>query len=238
MLPDTELEQAKREIEGLRATCERLIDFMSTASDMLWETDAERRIVSGRVPVGGTIDAAKLKDFDGIISDWFGGMTVPEIYGTPEYSPAIAAHEEDVRARRPFRGFEVCTRLPNGTRIWLETSGNPVFDKDGTFRGYRGTTRDITARKADEAMVSFLARHDALTGLANRVLFDERLRAALSDTESDADSGAAVLCLDLDRFKIVNDTLGHPMGDRLLKTVAERLLASVRSVDRGPPWRG
>ena len=81
-----------------------------------------------------------------------------------------------------------------------------------------------------------MAQHDALTGLPNRVLFRERLEQALA--HGDAASGCAVLCLDLDHFKAVNDTLGHPAGDALLQSVAERLRAAVRGRrHRGAPRR-
>jgi len=91
--------------------------------------------------------------------------------------------------------------------------------------GWVSTHEDITERQRAEAKIAYMAHHDALTGLPNRVLFKERLAAAAEN----ADEGAwvAVLCLDLDNFKGVNDTLGHPLGDALLKLVAERLSASI-----------
>jgi diguanylate cyclase (GGDEF)-like protein/PAS domain S-box-containing protein len=83
---------------------------------------------------------------------------------------------------------------------------------------------DVTARKQAEARIAYMAHHDALTGLPNRVLFHERLDAALARVRrAGAAPGLAVHCLDLDHFKSVNDTLGHPVGDLLLKAVAERL---------------
>jgi diguanylate cyclase (GGDEF)-like protein len=96
-------------------------------------------------------------------------------------------------------------------------------------QGWVMTCEDITRRREDEAKILYLARHDVLTGLANRALFEERLHAAVALARRGA--GFAVLCLDLDRFKAVNDTYGHPVGDSLLRAVADRLCAAVRDTD-------
>lgn len=95
--------------------------------------------------------------------------------------------------------------------------------------GWVATHEDITERRRAEARVVYMARHDGLTGLPNRVLFNERMEQALA--LSDRGQGCVVLCLDLDRFKTVNDTFGHPVGDALLQSVAVRLQACVREVD-------
>jgi diguanylate cyclase (GGDEF)-like protein len=96
--------------------------------------------------------------------------------------------------------------------------------------GWVATHNDITERRRIEARLEHLARHDPLTGLPNRILLREHLEQALSRTRSSAE-GVAVLWLDLDRFKEVNDTFGHPAGDALLKEVAARLRASLREGD-------
>jgi len=95
--------------------------------------------------------------------------------------------------------------------------------------GWVMTLEDISERRAAERQIAYLAHHDLLTGLANRALFRDRLRHAFTDTVSG--QGFAMLCLDLDRFKAVNDTYGHPVGDGLLFAVAERLRAAVRGGD-------
>jgi diguanylate cyclase (GGDEF)-like protein len=113
--------------------------------------------------------------------------------------------------------------LPNG--LIVEVGSVPLADEDG----WVVTCQDITARRRAEQQVVFMARHDALTQLPNRVVFRERIELAIAQT--DRAITAAVLFLDLDHFKAVNDTLGHPVGDRLLCVVAERLGSCVRQVD-------
>ncbi|WP_162530401.1 bifunctional diguanylate cyclase/phosphodiesterase [Rhodovastum atsumiense] len=105
------------------------------------------------------------------------------------------------------------------------------YEYDAAGRPLRsvGVVIDVTERRATEARIAHLARHDALTGLPNRLLFRERLDEALARAQRGG--GFGVLCLDLDRFKDVNDSLGHPAGDALLREVARRLQAELRETD-------
>ncbi|TNC81364.1 MAG: two-component system response regulator [Oleiphilus sp.] len=109
---------------------------------------------------------------------------------------------------------------------------NKMPGKEGQDRmlGTYGTARDITERKEAEEFINFQAYHDLLTRLPNRALFKDRLNLALSQSKRN-DKKVAVMFLDLDRFKIVNDTLGHAMGDRLLQSVALRLESCIRKCD-------
>ncbi len=227
---EQELEECRLAAEKLRDSNERLTDFMSTASDLLWETDAEMRMIKGERVIKKDRQGSSPRPHGGTIASTFAGKTTIEALGRdPATDPGMAAYVEAIQARKPYRGFEYSIPLPDNKALWMESNGNPVFDKSGAFVGYRGTSRNITRRKEDEAMIAFLARHDALTKLPNRVLFRERIELAVAQARPG--SGIAVLCLDLDRFKVVNDTLGHSAGDELLRLVAERLSNCVRSVD-------
>ena len=123
-------------------------------------------------------------------------------------------------------------RVLNGdrSRRWVEARYSPVRDKSGRLIEIEGIMTDVTERKAAETKILLLARTDPLTGLANRATFAERLHLAFSASRRGG-SSFAVLYLDLDHFKDVNDTLGHPTGDLLLQAVAARLVAGVRDLD-------
>ncbi len=105
---------------------------------------------------------------------------------------------------------------------WWSITGKPSFDREGEFLGYRGSAKDITATRERERDASRLAQYDVLTGLANRHRMEKRLSTTLTAYRA-AKRSCALLMMDLDRFKQVNDTLGHPAGDELLKQVAQRI---------------
>lgn len=112
---------------------------------------------------------------------------------------------------------------------WLNISS--VHDNDGSICNFVGIFSDISKRKADEALLAFLAYHDPLTKLPNRLLLRDRFDQAVGVTQRRDAGWVALLYLDLDQFKSVNDTLGHEVGDRLLIAVAKRLEACVREID-------
>ena len=125
-----------------------------------------------------------------------------------------------LNARFPFD--DVIVRAPGREDIWWLLSGSPNFDPYGRFLGFRGIGTNLTEQKRNEAEASKLARYDSLTGLPNRAMMRRTLDDALENA-AERQRGCALMIIDLDRFKQVNDTLGHPMGDKLLRQVAERL---------------
>ncbi len=134
---------------------------------------------------------------------------------------------EAVAAGRDFE-MEWRTNAPPGAERWLLSRAGPLRDPDGEVRRYIGVVLDITDRKKSEQKIGYLAHHDTLTGLPNRAAFNQRLADAIATADDDGTS-VAVLCMDLDRFKEVNDVFGHAVGDELLRRVANALLGAAGS---------
>jgi diguanylate cyclase (GGDEF)-like protein len=126
-----------------------------------------------------------------------------------------------LQAQLPFFEVTVPVRFPVGIH-WWSLSGMPIFGKRRRFDGFTGVGTDLTDVRRSEDRAARLARFDPLTGLANRMTIRETLEEALR-SQGKSGHDCALLLLDLDQFKSVNDTLGHPVGDRLLEQVADRL---------------
>lgn len=135
-----------------------------------------------------------------------------------------------MESNQPKLNFEEPQSTPDGKKIWLRTSKVPLHDAVGKVIGVLGIYDDITEQKMAEAQIHQLAFYDALTGLPNRRLLLDRLQQAFSVSARNGQHGA-VLFLDLDNFKTLNDSKGHDFGDQLLKQVAERLVSCIRDGD-------
>lgn len=135
-----------------------------------------------------------------------------------------------VKARGSISGFESQVYRKNGDIIWISENARAVTDDNGVVLHYEGTVEDVTERKLYEARIQQQANYDTLTGLANRSLLNDRLQQAIMMAASYG-TRLAVVFVDLDRFKYINDSLGHHVGDQLLCVMSQRLRACVRDAD-------
>ncbi|MGZ3634687.1 MAG: diguanylate cyclase domain-containing protein [Syntrophales bacterium] len=138
--------------------------------------------------------------------------------------------DEVYKTGKPSRGIEIEVRRKDGTTRVVEISVSLILDARGQEVGFRNLIRDVTERKKTEETIRRLAYHDPLTGLPNRLLFTDRLNMAITRAKRNRQY-LAVMMLDLDYFKDINDTLGHHMGDRLLQAVGSRLTELLRKGD-------
>ncbi len=194
-----------------------LREFEDQAADWLWEIDAQRRVVRAnpRFAVSLGVDPKAIN-----------GMPFLQVLAGPawdsgEFAPELRDMADKLKKREPFRDLLLPVTI-EGAERWWEMTGSPRFGEDGAFCGFRGVGSDVTEARESATKISRMARYDSLTALPNRLLINETLALAMAEAEKWS-SRCAFMMIDLDRFKAVNDTLGHPVGDRLLMRVSERL---------------
>ncbi len=190
------------------------------SSDWYWEIDADYRFTR----LLGDLDRTGVRQQGRV------GKTRWEVGAENMNDADWAAHRAVLEARQTFTDLELKVRGSDGGSTWIAVSGMPYYDEQGEFAGYMGLGKNINARKEAEELIKSLAFYDVLTKLPNRRMLLERLGQAAAASNRDQ-LHCALLFIDLDNFKTLNDTRGHDTGDLLLQRVAERLLACVREVD-------
>ncbi len=206
---------------ALRASEERFRSLTDLSSDWYWETDEQFRFVR--------IDGYD-RNGGGVPENEIVGMTRWHIGALNMSEADWDVHRAALSAHQSFRNLELNRIDSRGESYWMSISGIPMFDDDRQFCGYRGVGQDITQRKNAERETETLAFYDPLTGLPNRRLMLDRLGKALESAARHQAMGA-LLFIDLDNFKTLNDTMGHDTGDELLRQVGQRLSGCVRAMD-------
>jgi diguanylate cyclase (GGDEF)-like protein/PAS domain S-box-containing protein len=140
-----------------------------------------------------------------------------------EFVLAMESHQN-------IQNFESLAYKKDGSTIWISENARSVYDEAGNLLYYEGTVEDITARKNYETQLEYQATHDTLTGLPNRCMLHDRLMQCINFADR-YNNKMAVAFLDLDQFKLINDSMGHEVGDHLLLIMSQRLSACVREVD-------
>jgi diguanylate cyclase (GGDEF)-like protein/PAS domain S-box-containing protein len=213
--------QRKSAEASLRDSEARFRSLTQMSSDFFWETDEAHRFT-------------QLVHGPGYLSAEMGrGVIGKAAWELPCESPddaGWAAHRERLDQHAPFRDFEFARRMPDGVVRVLSISGDARFGPEGAFVGYRGVGRDITEIALARERIASLAYSDPLTGLANRTSLMPALDQAVQRARR-KNSKIAVVFLDLDGFKEINDVYGHDAGDALLIELAGRLRDNLRSSD-------
>ncbi|MFN7174795.1 MAG: putative bifunctional diguanylate cyclase/phosphodiesterase, partial [Thermaurantiacus tibetensis] len=200
--------------EGEAKKARRFVaDFEASGRGWFWETTGDGCLayVSEQFArrLGTSAEALVGRRFEDL-------LVVEALAGADESKATLGFH---LNARFPFTDLVVGAE---GSDACWSLSGNPVFDAFGRFMGFRGLGTNITEERRREVEVSKRARYDSLTGLPNRATMRNMLDEALANAAA-RQRGCGLMMIDLDRFKPVNDTLGHPVGDKLLKDVSRRL---------------
>ncbi|MCA2216014.1 EAL domain-containing protein [Jidongwangia harbinensis] len=211
-------------LEEIRVSEERYAIAAEAANDGLWDWNLDAGTIyyspRWKVLLGHTDET--IGDSP---SEWFGRIHPDD---RAEVDRLIAAH---LASRSSTMDFEYRIQAADGTYRWMVSQGRSVLDENGRVARLVGSMTDITERQRLEEQLRHDAHFDALTGLPNRSLYLERLTRAVTRAQRSAEASFAVVFLDLNDFKTINDSLGHQIGDDVLVQVAERLTRHIRAED-------
>jgi len=232
----TELNQLAQVFDDMAATLQKRQAESERAQQALRDSEARYRLIVETAeegifiidPDGDTVFAnAMMAGMLGYSVDEMRGRSIFDFMD--EEMRSLARHSlqrrQDVREQHDVR-----FKRKDGGELWTIIAANPIFEGDGRYLGTLAMVTDITERKRAEDHLLYLAHHDSLTGLPNRTLFNDRLQQSLIDAGR-RERVVAVLFMDLDRFKTINDTLGHEVGDVMLRAVSGRLKDCIRTGD-------
>lgn len=211
----------KRAEDALKQSEERSRTIIDSITDAYYEVDLQGNLL--------LFNEAYLKLF-GYRQEEMLGINYKRYVEKKQADIAFRAFSQVYKTGKPLSKLEWEIINKNGEARQVELSVNPARDAQGKTRGFRGIMSDITARRKAEEAIRKQAFHDSLTNLANRILFNDRLTMAIKRAKR-TQKMIAVMVLDLDYFKDVNDRWGHAAGDLLLKEVADRLADEVRDTD-------
>lgn len=219
-----EIDERRRVEDALRDSEERYALAVRGANDGIWDWDLRTNKIYYS-PRWKSMLGYLEDDIKDEPEEWFKYVHPDDI---EKIKIDIAAHISKTTTH-----FENEYRImhKDGEYRWMVSRGLAVWDNDGYATRIAGSQTDITDRKNAEEKLLHDAFYDSLTGLPNRALFTDRLNYAIERAKRREDYGFAVLFMDIDRFKDINDSLGHLMGDQLLKAIAKKLLSGIRATD-------
>jgi len=200
-----------------------LREYEDSGGDWMWQTDSQRCLthVSARFAEAFGVEAQDLdtKPFIQILAG--------DAWESGKFPPTLHAFADKLMARESFSDLVLPVQI-RGEAHWMNISASPRFDENGSFQGFRGVGSDVTDARRSADKINRMARFDTLTGLPNRLQITDALGSAMEEADRWR-TRCGFMMIDLDRFKAVNDTLGHPVGDKLLTQVSERLRSIMTS---------